>query len=189
MTPLGGTNVGVLYERGYKQDIENITFASVEIATVAAATTTATTASLKSDDSAKAGCPAPPHGYEVHLGRCIGSGPGSPTCARPLHSNSNPCHNTTVCFEQAAAACRREAACQSFVLRAAGANCTLDLTYHGFSWHTYTHGSAAATVPNEGWVTYTKTKGTPVVPAADNATHVDFLSFYGKHSIFTQNEN
>ena len=29
VTPLGGSNVGVLYERGFQQDIENITFASV----------------------------------------------------------------------------------------------------------------------------------------------------------------
>ena len=31
VTPLGGENVGVLYERGFKQDIENITFVSVAI--------------------------------------------------------------------------------------------------------------------------------------------------------------
>jgi hypothetical protein len=46
VTPLGGANVGVLYERGFEQDIENITFASVDT------TPPATVASLKSDDAA-----------------------------------------------------------------------------------------------------------------------------------------
>ena len=46
VTPLpGGSNVGVLYERGFDQDIENITFASVGLAPAA-------TVALKADDCA-----------------------------------------------------------------------------------------------------------------------------------------
>ena len=41
VTPLGGSNVGVLYERGFKQDIENITFASVDTASSASAAASA----------------------------------------------------------------------------------------------------------------------------------------------------